>query len=165
MIRHLSWANGMSRPISIVISVMVRMPSWDVTYRDGRLISADANDRIELSRITAEQEVLVQMWLRILGLGYGGEENIVDLSQLRSSYVAQDGDVLTGEYKVNGRISVAAGALKTLDNCKILNDQTIVDRHPAIACKGSATLILKGDNELKGGAGDYPAIYIKQGYT
>ena len=33
------------------------------------------------------------MWLRILGLGYGGEENIVDLSQLRSSYVAQDGTV------------------------------------------------------------------------
>lgn len=105
------------------------------------------------------------MWLRILGLGYGGEENIVDLSQLRSSYVAQDGDVLTGEYKVNGRISVADGTTVTLSNCKILNNQTVVDRHPAIVCKGSATLILKGDNELKGGAGDYPAIYIQQGYT
>ena len=83
----------------------------------------------------------------------------------RSSYVAQDGDVLTGEYKVNGRISVADGATVTLSNCKILNNQTVVDRHPAIVCKGSATLILKGDNELKGGAGDYPAIYIQQGYT
>ena len=146
-------------------SASLLMPSWDMTYRGGRLISADANDLIELSRITAEQDALVQMWLRILGLGYGGEENIVDLSQLRSSYVAQDGDVLTGEYKVNGRISVADGATVTLRNCKILNNQTVVDRHPAIVCKGSATLILKGDNELKGGAGDYPAIYIQQGNT
>ena len=62
-------------------SASLLMPSWDMTFSGGRLISADANDRIELSRITAEQDALVQMWLRILGLGYGGEENIVDLSQ------------------------------------------------------------------------------------
>ena len=146
-------------------SASLLMPSWDMTYSGGRLISADANDRIELSRITAEQDALVQMWLRILGLGYGGDENIVDLSEMYSDYVAQDGDVLTGEPLSPILISVADGATVTLSNCKILNDKNFLGRHPAITCKGSATLILTGDNELTGGGSDYPAIFVPQGST
>ena len=146
-------------------SASLLMPSWDMTYSGGRLISGDANDRIELSPITAEQDELVQQWLRILGLGYGGGENIVDLSELNSDYVALDGDVLTGEPQSPIEIWVADGATVTLSNCKILNDKNFMGRHPAITCKGSATLILTGDNELTGGGSDYPAIFVPQGST
>ncbi len=41
-----------------------------------------------LSPINAEQDILVQRCLRELGMGYDGDENIVDLSQLTSDYVA-----------------------------------------------------------------------------
>lgn len=87
------------------------MPSWNMTYNSGRLISTDAdiytNAPIMLSPINAEQDIFVQRCLRELGMGYDGEENIVDLSQLTSDYVAQDGDVLTGTLKAEVMISVA----------------------------------------------------------
>ena len=54
------------------------------------------------------------MCLRELGLGYDGEENIVDLSLLTSDYMAQDGDVLTGTLKSEVMISVADSATITL---------------------------------------------------
>ena len=41
-----------------------------------------------LSPINAEQDIFVQRCLRELGMGYDGDENIVDLSQLTSDYVA-----------------------------------------------------------------------------
>ena len=59
------------------------------------------------------------MCLRELGLGYDGEENIVDLSLLTSDYMAQDGDVLTGTLKSEVMISVADSATITLKDCHI----------------------------------------------
>ena len=67
-----------------------------------------------LSPINAEQDIFIQRCLRELGMGYDGDENIVDLSQLTSDYVAQDGDVLTGSLKAEVMISVADGASITL---------------------------------------------------
>ena len=99
------------------------MPSWDMTYKSGQLVSNDADiytdTPITLRSITSKQDTFVQMCLRELGLGYDGEEKIVDLSLLTSDYVAQDGDVLTGTLKSEVMISVADGATITLQDCSI----------------------------------------------
>ena len=114
-----------------------------------------------LSPINAEQDTFVQRCLRELGMGYDGDENIVDLSQLTSDYVAQDGDVLTGSLKAEVMISVADGASITLKECNI---QQKSYQHPTIICLGSAEIITSGVSILGGTLG-YPAIYVPEGGT
>ena len=94
-------------------------------------------------------------------MGYDDEENIVDLSQLTSDYVAQDGDVLTGSLKAEVMISVADGASITLKECNI---QQKSYQHPTIICLGSAEIITSGVSILGGTVG-YPAIYVPEGGT
>lgn len=141
------------------------MPTWDMTYQNGQLISTDADiytdTPIALSPITSEQDALMQMCLRELGMGYDDEESIVDLSQLTSDYVAQDGDVLTGSLKAEVKISVADGATITLKGCYI---QEKTFQHSVITCLGSAEIITSGTSIL-GGIPGYPAIYVPEGST
>ena len=148
-------------------SITELMPSWDMTYQAGVLTSvgADAKARIQLYPITPEQDTLVQTCLRELGMGYSDDEHVVDLSELRGNYEAQDGDVLTGEVRAGSVISIADGATVTLNNCKILFEDRVVDRHPAIICRGSANIILMGTNLLIGGAGGNPALHVAKGST
>ena len=101
------------------------------------------------------------MCLRELGLGYDGEENIVDLSLLTSDYVAQDGDVLTGTLKSEVMISVADGATITLQDCSI---QKKTYQHPSIVCQGSAEIITS-QTTILGGIPGYPTIYVPEGST
>jgi hypothetical protein len=95
------------------------------------------------------------MCLRELGLGYDGEENIVDLSLLTSDYMAQDGDVLTGTLKSEVMISVADSATITLKDCHI-REKTF--QHPVITCLGSAEIITSGTSIL----GGIPDPYFKR---
>ena len=141
------------------------MPSWDMTYKSGQLVSNDADiytdTPITLRSITSKQDTFVQMCLRELGLGYDGEEKIVDLSLLTSDYVAQDGDVLTGTLKSEVMISVADGATITLQDCSI---QKKTYQHPSIVCQGSAEIITSKTTIL-GGIPGYPTIYVPEGST
>lgn len=141
------------------------MPSWDMTYKGGVLTSTDAYSNYGFRHTTTSQDAFVQSCLRELGLGYGDDETIVDLSELRSDYVAQDGDVLTGELKTYYTIYIADGATVTLSNCTILPENRLAKYNPAIICKGSANIISTGNNSLLGGYGGYPAIYVPQGST
>jgi len=95
------------------------------------------------------------MCLRELGLGYDGEENIVDLSLLTSDYMAQDGDVLTGTLKSEVMISVADSATITLKDCHI-REKTF--QYPVITCLGSTEIITSGTSILGGIPGPYQII-------
>lgn len=146
-------------------SITELMPSWDMTYKDGVLTSTDAYSYYGLRPITTSQDALVQACLRELGMGYGDDEKIVDLSELRSDYVAQDGDVLVGELQENHMIFIADGATVTLSNCTIQLEDQWMRRYPALTCQGSANIISSGNNTLLGGSGGYPAIYVPKGST
>ena len=79
-----------------------------------------------------------------------GAKRFVNLANLTSDYIAQDGDVLTGTLDVANhpvKISVAAGATVVLHNATI-NGVDNSDYHWAgITCiQGDATLILSGEN-------------------
>jgi hypothetical protein len=146
-------------------SITGLMPSWDMTYKSGELRTADSDSNYRFRHITTAQDELVQACLRELGLGYGDNEHIVDLSELYSDYVAQDGDVLVGKLDHGPTIYIADGATITLSNCSILFEESMHDRYPALICKGSANIISSGNNALSGGHGGNPAIYVPQGST
>ncbi len=76
--------------------------------------------------------------------------NSVDLSTLTADYEAQNGDVLTGTLAGNYSIDIAHGATVTLYNVNINGSGTLSGSHSGIECLGSATIILKGENVVKG---------------
>ena len=86
-------------------------------------------------------------------------QNIVDLGTLTGNYEAQDGDVLTGTLGGNYKITVADGATVTLRNLDI-TCLTTRAYYAAITSLGDATILLEGENTLKGGGQDYPGIYV-----
>ena len=93
-------------------------------------------------------------------------ENVVNLSMVSSAYVAQDGDVLTGQLHFYVKISIADKANVTLRDAKIIGsddyDFSFSDayKYPfaGITCEGDATITLEGDNEVCGNAPTYPGI-------
>ena len=99
----------------------------------------------------------------------------------QSSYEAQDGDTLTGSAvnntlyaitKSNSRIpltsdvyiTVADGAAITLNSMDITTAGTSRSR-AGITCEYDATIILSGNNIVRGGNYKYPGIHIASGKT
>ena len=89
----------------------------------------------------------------------------VDLSTLTGDYTAQKGNVLTGTLGGNYKISVADGAKITLDGVTIEGENGNAYKWAGINCPGDATIVLKGENIVKGFHEDYPAIIIASGKT
>lgn len=67
------------------------------------------------------------------------------------------------------KISIDDGATIVLDNAKVLGGFDLEDANQVYAaglnCDGDATIILYGDNVVKGFEEDYPGIYVKPGHT
>ena len=85
-----------------------------------------------------------------------------DLSTLTADYEAKDGETLTGTLANNVKISIADGATVTLKDVTI-NGTNVDDdahKHAAITCVGDATIILEGENTVKGFYEEYPGIYV-----
>ena len=81
-----------------------------------------------------------------------GSDDTVDLT-------VRDGDVLTGTVGANTRITIEDGATVTLSNADITNISTSND-WAGITCLGDATIILEGENKVKGGSCQYPGIQV-----
>ena len=84
------------------------------------------------------------------------KKNIVNLSNISGDYTARDGDVLTGTLRGKCKISIAAGAMVTLQDVTINNGY----KWAGISCLGDATIILKGTNTVRAFYSDYPGIYV-----
>ena len=100
----------------------------------------------------------------------GGVGRIIDLSQLTADYTAQDGDILTGTLTGIYKISVNSdNAIVTLRDVNITN--LVKDsKWAGINCENNTTLILEGNNEVRGGISYEdlalnPGIYIAPGKT
>ena len=90
----------------------------------------------------------------------------VDLSKLVYNYRANDGEILTGTLAGNYKISIAAGATVTLNGVSINDNGGWTSGDWAgISCEGDATIILSGENILRGIDDDYPGIHIKENKT
>ena len=89
----------------------------------------------------------------------------IDLSTVSKLSEIPNGFVLTGTLSGNHKISIAAGATVTLNNVKIEGENNDSYQWAGITCDGDATIILEGDNTVKGFYEDYPGIYIAEGAT
>lgn len=110
--------------------------------------TADANDTYTVSIGQKSFASKVYNLSRIWD-GYSMQKRIVDLSKLSGNYTAQDGDILTGDFKSN--VTITDGATVTLSDVFIENN--------AIYCAGSATINLLGNNSVS----NSDAIYINAG--
>lgn len=102
-----------------------------------------------------------------LRLTLGKEElKAVNLSRLKDSYDASNGDVLTGKLndsdnKINIGTSSSDEISVTLKDVDI--QKAVTDKQTAgITCMGNITIILEGENNVRGIASGYPAIYINE---
>lgn len=97
----------------------------------------------------------------------GAEQHVVDLSKMGSTYVARDGDVLTGKISNDKTvILVAPDATITLRNARIEYTKEGFDTHWAgLECEGNATIILEGSNYVRGAGFGCPGIYPEKALT
>ena len=88
-----------------------------------------------------------------------------DLSTLTDAYTAQDGEVLTGTLGGNYKISIADGATVVLRDATINGTNGTNYQWAGITCKGDATIVLEGENRVKGFMDEYPGILIPKDKT
>ena len=91
-------------------------------------------------------------------------ENVVDLGTLEGDYEAQNNDVLTGKLVNQYKITIADGATVTLKDADItcLSSNTQYD---GIALLGDATILLEGENTVKGGYKYNAGIFVPENKT
>ena len=86
-----------------------------------------------------------------------------DISTLTGDYVAQNGAILTGTLNGNYKISIADGATVELSDVTINKVSNGSSPWAGITCLGDATIILSGENSVKGFHSDYPGIQAAKG--
>lgn len=93
----------------------------------------------------------------------------VNLANIDADLVAIDGTVIYGSLNDNRnsirRITIADGATVTLRDATILGTDREDCRWPGIYCAGDATIILEGENVVRGFYSFAPGIYVPQGKT
>lgn len=94
----------------------------------------------------------------------------ISLAGLTTDYVAQDGDVLTGELDVDNypvKISIAEGATVTLAGVTIEGVNDDAYKWAGINCIGDATIILADGttNTVKGFYDELPGIWARLNHT
>ena len=91
--------------------------------------------------------------------------NTVDLSTLTADYTAQDGDVLTGTLGGNYKITIADGATVTLSGAVINGTNNESYKWAGLTLAGDGTIILSGENTVKGFYEDCPGIFVPANKT
>lgn len=76
-----------------------------------------------------------------------------------------NGSTLSGYQSYNVKISIADGAIVTLKDVTINGYNWTTGDYAGITCEGSATIILEGENTVKGFNASYPGIYVPEGKT
>ena len=88
-----------------------------------------------------------------------------NLSTLTGDYRALNGEILTGTLGGNYKISIADGAVVFLKDVIINGTHDWSYKWAGINSPGDATLVLEGNNTVKGFYYDYPGIHIAEGKT
>ena len=90
---------------------------------------------------------------------------VIHLDMLTGDRTAVDGDILTGTLGENCMVSVANGATVTLRDAAIIGENDGIYDWAGLTCLGDATIILEGENAVKGFYEDYPGIYVPANKT
>ncbi len=91
---------------------------------------------------------------------------VVNLADVTEATSVADGKILTGTLAANVKVSIADGATVTLRDVTINGVNDMVNcAWAGLTCEGDATIILEGNNTVKGFYENYPGIYVPEGYT
>ena len=90
---------------------------------------------------------------------------VVDLSTVTANKVFTGYTVVTGKLDSYCKLSIAHGAKVTLKDADIYGDWTRVGSYPGLTCEGDATIVLKGENVVRGTDIYYAGIFVPSGYT
>lgn len=84
-----------------------------------------------------------------------------------SGYItAPNGAIIAGTaHDINTKLSIAAGATVVLENATLPGGSGAFSEWAGITCEGSATIVLRGVNEIRGYHEDYPGIFVPEGST
>ena len=82
-----------------------------------------------------------------------------------TEYNVSNDAILTGTLAENYKISIADGVSVTLKDVTINGTNNSSYQWAGITCAGDATIILEGENTVKGFNRDYPGIFIAEGKT
>jgi len=109
------------------------------------------------------------MFLALIVLGAAGvwaqTNNTIDLSTVTSDITVNNGYTLTGTLGANVQISIANGATVTLNNVTINGVDNSSYNWAGITCNGNATIILVGENTVKGFYSYRSGIYVPENST
>ena len=109
------------------------------------------------------------MCIALIVLGATGvwaqNNNTIDLSTVTSDITVNNGYTLTGTLSANKKISIAPGATVTLNNVTINGVDNGSYNWAGITCNGNATIILVGENTVKGFYSYRSGIYVPENST
>ncbi len=88
-----------------------------------------------------------------------------DLSKLKTNVIVSDGMTLTGRLGSQVKVSIADGAIVTLEDASITGYSWEGSPWAGLNCEGDAIIILKGKNYASGLNGNYPGIHVPVGHT
>ena len=93
-------------------------------------------------------------------------QTFIDLATVYEDILIEGRTILTGALNSQVKVSIADGAIVTLRDAAITNGVSSKTYNWAgLTCLGDATLILEGDNFVKGFYDEYPGIYVPVGST
>lgn len=120
------------------------MGNWGAPIEPGTTLTMGENDRNFMARYEAKN---------------------VNLGWIEENKVLKDGMVVSGKLEKNCMISIADGATVTLRDATILGTDDVDYMWGGINCQGDATIILEGENVVRGFYIFAPGIYVPQGKT
>lgn len=100
----------------------------------------------------------IEICAAMIGLVASTYAATLDLANLPDSTTVLDGTTLTGTLSNNYKICIEEGATVTLSNVTISRPRSSSCRWAGLTCLGDATLILEGDNTIKGFYDEHPGI-------
>lgn len=88
-----------------------------------------------------------------------------DLAGIHEDYTVQNGEKLYGVLGSNVKISIAPNAIVTLNGITIDGTNDVNYPWAGLTCLGNATIILNGENSIKGFYTNYPCVFVPSGST
>ena len=142
--------------------------SLALTLSNDTIAGREGNVAYKMTRASDIMARWITEWDRRLHGGGNSEEttgDIVDLSKLTGDLEARNGQTLTGTLACNVKVSIADGATVTLRDATINGRNKNAFRWAGITCPGNATLVLEGENSVRGFQRMFPGIHIAPGKT